>query len=402
MKRTRLRESMLAILLAASAAAGPSLAATLATLVEDDLTGAPRLAIGNDGQPVILFAGLANLQLARCQDWACTAVSIQPLPGLPVTHDYALVIGPGGNPAIAFRDPAVQDLKFVRCTAPDCSGPLSTIRTIEGGAASQSGYSVDVDLGPDGHAAFAYMDALAAVLKYARCTVPNCTSVDIQTLGPAGMQSGMWAALAFGGRAEPIISSQWINGLGDAGVRRYDCATAPCSGTGVSIHYQVGEFAGFGNAMALIDDDTPVFSFVHDDFNAIYYGRCFDPQCAGRYAGPVDDGAQALPFASRTALAVRPGDRPVIAYRRDSALQQHASLQVIECDSETCTQRTQVMVDESIGKDGTGSQPDLAIDHDGAAVIAYVDVDARSLRLARCSAETCAGPGDLLFGHGFE
>lgn len=402
MNMRRITCSTLAVLLGTAISSGPVSGATLATVVVDDLSGIPRLAIGLDGLPVILFAGLADLQLARCQDWACSSVSIQPLPGLPVTPDYALVIGPGGNPAIAFRDPAVHDLKFVRCTAADCSGPLSPIRTIEGGGASQSGFYVDVALGPDGTAAFAYMDAVPTALKLARCTVANCSVVDIQTLGPAGVQSGLWPAIAFGGPADPIVSSQWINTVGDAGVRRYDCTTSPCNATGVSIHYQVGEFAGTGQSMALLDDDTPVFAFAHDDFNAIYYGRCFDPACAGRYAGPVDDGTGAAPFSTRTAVAVRAGNRPVIAYRRDADLPKSSSLQVIECGNHTCTQRTSVTIEQSGSKDGTGSQPDIAIDDDGAVVIAYVDVGARAIRLARCSPETCAGPADRLFADGFD
>lgn len=402
MNLLRANGTTLAGLLWMASATAPSTAATLATIVEDTFAGVPKLAIGADGLPVILYAGLAQLEVARCADWACSSVSIQALTGVPTTPDYALAIGPGGNPAVAFRDAAGQDLKFVRCTAADCSGALSPIRTIEGGAASESGYFVDVEFGPDGRAAFAYMDLATDALKYARCSLPNCTSVDIQTLS-SGVQSGQWAALAFGGRADPVVSAHWSNGTsGDGGVHRFDCASAPCANSMLMVYYQAGEYAGEGQDMALLDDDTPVFSFVHGEFNAIYYGRCFDPQCSGRYAGPVDDGAQAQPFNAPTAIAVRPGNRPLLAYRRDASATTQSALMVIECGNITCSQRTSVTVDQSGSGDGTGSHPDMVIDDDGAAVIAYIDVDARALRLARCSATTCAGPADRLFANGFD
>lgn len=401
---SRTRWLVLAGLLWMAPAAGLATAATLATVAQSNFIGIPRLAIGADGLPLILFAGLDHLELARCQDWACASVSIQALASIETTPHYALAIGPGGNPAIAWQGKIDHDLKVARCTTPDCSGALSPARTIDSGV-NDIGSFVALAFGPDGRPAFAYLDGTDGIFKYARCALPNCNQVEVQALTDSGfgLRSGEFAAIAFGTRADPVVSAHWQNvGIDSAGVHWFDCAIAPCSAGMQMIFYQSGEWAGAGQDMALLADDTPVFSFLHEDLNAIHYGLCLNPQCTNRTAFAVDDGAQVEAFHEETAIVVRPGDRPAIAYRRDTATPDQVALLVIECGDAACAQRETVLIQQGTQADGTGSYPDTAVDHDGAVVLAYIDIDAQRIRLARCNAQTCEGPGDRLFGAGFD
>ena len=108
-------------------------------------------------------------------------------------------------------------------------------------------------------------------------------------------------------------------------------------------------------------------------------------------------------FWNSTSIGVRSDGRPVIAYQRQSAsVPTFTALYVAECGEPSCQTVERVLIERSADDLVTGIDADLAIDGDGAVVIAYFDQSLLDIKLARCNRMTCAGPGDRLFEDGFE
>ena len=384
-------------------------AATLTTIDTGPVAGQPSLEIGADGLPVIAYRTLGNkLRVAKCGNWDCTDVMRIELTGTYfTTAHFSLAITPNGFPGIAFQDSVDRRLDVVRCATDDCTGGGHSFFTIDAGP-NDVGAHVDWAFGPDNRAAFAYRDFTAGTLELARCVTPACTSVDIETVDGGGqVTSGDFAALAFGGRADPFVSSQWSNlsGASDLiGVHAFDCSVAPCSAAQETVYYQVNTPAGVGQDMAIGTDDLPVFSHIGYAEPILLFGRCDAPDCSGNNSAVVlDDGDFALGLDDSTSIGVRPDGRPVIAFQRQSAtIPPFTALYVVECETATCQSFETVLIERSTDNLVTGIDADLAIDGDGAAVIAYFDQSALAIKLARCSREGCEGPGDRLFTDGFE
>src|SRR5690606_26148680 len=130
------------------------------------------------------------------------------------TTHFSLAITPNGYPGIAFQDSVERRLDVVRCVTADCTGGGHVFFTIDPGPNDVGAY-VDWAFGPDNRAAFAYRDFVEGTLLLARCTTPACSAVDIETLDGDGQRTtGKYAALAFAGRTDPFVSSQWENFTG--------------------------------------------------------------------------------------------------------------------------------------------------------------------------------------------
>ncbi|RYD15996.1 MAG: hypothetical protein EOP90_04120 [Lysobacteraceae bacterium] len=384
-------------------------AATVTTIDDTSMAGQPSLAIGADGLPVVAYRTLQNkLRVAKCNNWDCSDVAIIELTGTYVTSaHFALAITPAGNPAIAFQDNAERRLDVVRCVTADCTGGGHDFFTIDPGPNDVGAY-VDWAFGPDNRAAFAYRDFTAGTLMYARCVMPACSAVDIETLNGGGqITAGDFASLAFAGRNDPFVSSQWENLTGAqdlVGVNGFDCSIVPCADAEQTLYYQTNTPAGVGQDMAIGTDDLPVFSHLGVAEPVLRFGRCADPDCDGNVSSTViDDGDFAIGFDDSTSIGVRSDGRPVIAYQRQSAsVPTFTELYVAECGEPSCQAVERVRIERSGDGLHTGIDADLAIDDDGAVVIAYFDQSLLDIKLARCSRLTCAGPGDRLFADGFE
>ena len=382
-------------------------AATVTTLDQGPMVGHPSLAIGADGLPVVVYQTFGNkLIVAKCENWDCTDNQRIELTGnyFAQTH-FSLAITPAGNPAVAYRDSSLQDLMLVRCVTADCTGGGHVFRTIHASADSVGGH-VDFAYGPDNRPAFVYQNATRGDLMLARCAGTACNSVTIDTvMYGAGATFGEYNSIAFRAEGdEPLIGSRWFNTLGSSSVIFHDCSIEPCGDSAELIFFQNSHPVGLGSSMALGLDDRPVFAYIDQTDNGLRFARCLDTDCSGfRPLAGLDDGNLTLGFDDNTSIAVRPDGRPVIAYQKSLAIIGGITvLNVAECEDTRCTSVEQVQIERSGAGLTTGIDADLAIDDDGAVVIAWFDQSALSIKLARCNAQTCEGPGDRIFADGFD
>jgi hypothetical protein len=399
---TLVRAALVSILVAV-----PVHAATVITIDQGPMAGHPSVAMGADGLPVIAYQTLGNkLILAKCGNWDCSDNQRIELSGnyFAQTH-FSLAITPAGNPAVAYRDSSLQDLMWVKCVTADCTGGGHVFRTIHASADSV-GSHVDFAYGPDNRPAFVYQNATHGDLMLARCAGTACNSVTIDIVVPGvGATYGEYNSIAFRAQGDdPLIGSRWFNTFGDSSVAFHDCSIEPCGDSVELIFYQISHPVGLGSSMALGLDDRPVFSYIDQTDNGLRFARCQDADCSGsRDLSVLDDGDLTLGFDDNTSIGVRPDGRPVIAYQKSLAIIGGlTALYVAECADTQCATVEQVQIERSGAGLTTGIDADLAIDDDGGVVIAWFDQSALSIKLARCSAQGCDGPGDRIFSDGFE
>lgn len=401
------RTAMIRSSLAAVLAAASTQAATITTIDVGPMAGHPSLAIGADGLPVVVYQTFGNkLIVARCGNWDCSDNQRIELGGnyFAQTH-FSLAITPAGNPAVAYRDSSAQDLMWIRCVTADCTGGGHVFRTIHASADSVGGH-VDFAYGPDNRPAFVYQDFSNGDLMLARCAGTACNSVDVDVVADGvGVTYGEYGSIAFRAQDDdPLIGSRWFNTAGDSGVVFHDCSIEPCADSGENVYYQVGHPVGLGSSMALGLDDSPIFSYVDQTNIELRFARCENVDCSGfRHLDVLDDGDFTLEFDDNTSIGVRPDGRPVIAYQKTLAtLPAQTGLYVAECTDFQCADVHRALVESSGPGLVTGIDADLAIDDDGAVVVAWFDQSALSIKLARCAAQGCDGPGDRIFQDGFE
>ncbi len=390
------------LILLASSAPATAPAATIATLDSGQISGSPSLAIGVDGLPVVAYATpTLKLRVAKCQQWDCASVVVTEIPGNYFgSSSLALAIAPDGNPAIAFQDASSYQLMLVKCATADCTGGGHEFRTIDPGP-GLVGWAVDFAFAPDGRAAFAYRDPNGTWL--ARCSTPGCGATDIQML-TVNIADDFDKAIAlnFGGRNEPVVAAHWSLPGSSEAVVFFDCSIQPCSGSRVDIDLVVGQQRGQGVSMAISPTDNPVIAYKDEDANTLELSRCLTPDCDGLVlSATLDQGA--LGIGPYTAVAVRPDNRPVVAFQKNLPVAGGAAaLYVAECDSVNCASVSRIALDNPGAGGETGADPEIALDAQGAVVVAYFHPASQSIKLARCNAETCEGPGDRLFRNGFQ
>ena len=332
---------------------GTAAAATIATIDEGPVAGRPSLAIGADGLPVIAYQTLTNrLRVARCLDIDCaasTAIDIgDPPSGMTTALHTAIAIAADGYPAIAFKDVVDNQLKLVKCTNIDCSGGSYVFRTIDPGPHDVGAY-VSMAFDADGKAAFVYQDFNDQSLKLARCLNAGCGNVDLQVLDDSTATYGEYASIATDAAGELAVSQHWTNSAGDGAIKFMRCSGSPCSGTWEQLYYVSGH-----------------------------------------------------PVGSALSMALRADGRPVIAYQKElTTVGGGRALYVAECGDPDCHQANLRALDLQPGLD-TGEDVSIAIGADGGTLIAYFDQSALKLKVAKCNAQGCFGPGDRLFADGFD
>jgi hypothetical protein len=143
---------------------------TAGTEGNDMITAA--LGVGSDDIPVLAFYSDGSLQVARCRDEACTAVSSVRVDA--ATAGWWTPIGVGfderGFPLIAYFSPTNRDTKLARCHDVSCSS--ADLIAVDASDAYGADDGTGVAFLPDGSPVFIY--ARDAVTYAEVCIDPQC------------------------------------------------------------------------------------------------------------------------------------------------------------------------------------------------------------------------------------
>ncbi len=340
------------------------------------------LAIGTDGNPVIIFGG-HPVSLVRCTDRICAGgdESVQEINGTfcGAGGGTDVAINANGLPIVTQKNGGcVSDgiLNVVTCFDPSCAAP------------NESGPNFDVDgsgafnsvaIGTDGNPVVSYYDNLPeGNLKVLHCDDPVCDGTDdtINVVASAG-DVGQYTSIAIGKNGNPVIAYYDVTNH-DLKVAR--CNDKACAGGNEAISTvestgDVGEFA----SLAIGVDGNPVIAYYKRSTGDLRVARCNDPACVGgnEKRSTVSAAGDVGPYAS---LGIGLDGRPVVAFYDAT---QHF-LKIARCNDPACAGGNEKITTLD-SKGDVGQHASLAIGVDGVPVVAYFDASNNKIKVARPS-----------------
>ena len=173
------------------------------------------ITIGDDGKPIISYSDSTNddLKIVHCQTVSCSSNDAPRTvdSAANVGTDTSIEIGVDALPLITYFDDSTDDLKVVHCTNTSC-GTNDTPRVLDAGGSV--GKQTSLVIGPDGYPAVAYFDIGNQDLKFVRCTAIDCStnsSVRILADISSNFQNARISA-AIGADGLPVIA--YMDGVG--------------------------------------------------------------------------------------------------------------------------------------------------------------------------------------------
>ncbi len=365
------------------------------------------LAIGADGLPIIAYRNGGNgaLLVAKCTTANCSSASVQGVADgngtLARGEGITLAVRGNGVPVMTWYDGVADDLSFARCPNADCSGD-DVLRALDD-SADDTGRESAMALDAAGLVHVAYVNTTDGALQFVRCQQLGCNNPTAHVVDDDPLNFlGSGIAMALNQDGNPVIA--YTDTTADELLLAY-CGSDDCD-TAVTLHLLdtgIASVAGLGPALAIGTDNAPVIVLRDGASAALKVISCTDPQC---FASPVEvliDDGNAIDAGYYASLAIRPDGNPVIAYQyRALGGSGGSGLRIAECTTPTCSGAVRIVTVDFRPGEITGVSSSLAIGADGGAVVAYYDTTTQSLKVAKCNAQTCVGPGDRLFADGFE
>jgi len=361
---------------------------TTITTVDDpaNLVGVDTsIAIGSDGLPVISYhdQSAAALKVARCANAACTGtatITTVDDPANDVGAFSSLAIGIDGLPVISYFDNSVFALKVAKCANTACTG-AATITTVDDPPVNRVGFFTSLAIGSDGLPVISYRDFDAKALKVAKCVNAACTGVaTITTVDDPANEVGAFTSIAIGSDGLPVIA--YFDDTADA-LKVAKCVNAACTGTATitTVDDPVNS-VGSHVSLAIGGDGLPVISYLDQTAATLKVAKCANAVCTGiATITPVDTQASS---AAITSIDIGSDGLPVIAYFDLAAI----ALKVARCANAACTGvATITIVDDPANS--VGQHASIAIGSDGLPVISYRDATASSLKVAKCGSRSC-------------
>lgn len=235
------------------------------------------IVVGSSGFPIVAYhqpVGL-DLRVAACNDANCgslTQSTIDHQTGITTGQDTAIALGLDGNPVIAYLDLTNVDLRVARCGNATCSTVSTTLRTVDSAGSVGSGPSIAI--GTDGNPVISYIETAGSEdLKFAACVDAACD-------GPATihiLDAGLENSIAIGADGFPIIAYDTGGPQYNLGIVK--CGTRDCSGgRSLSIVEAANDVGTFPD-MAIDARGVPVISHIDGTNGDLRVAKCASATC---------------------------------------------------------------------------------------------------------------------------
>jgi predicted secreted protein len=189
-----------------------------------------------------------------------------------------MVLDPGGNPVVSYRDITNGDLKVLHCNDPFCAGGDETVTSPDtGGNVGKSTSMLVLDAG--GNPVISYWDLTNSDLKVLHCDDPYCAgdeSGNITSPDTAG-EVGRQTSLALDAGGNPVVS-YWD--IANSDLKVLHCNDANCAGGDDSVTSpdtagDVGRYTW----QALDAGGNPVVAYYDVTNGDLKVLHCFSPDC---------------------------------------------------------------------------------------------------------------------------
>jgi hypothetical protein len=362
-------------------AAGPALvrtapsANTLTTLDSPGNVGRdPSATIGTDGLGLISYEDATNssIEVAHCNDIACTSWTKTALDSVGVDASSAITVGADGLGLISYRDSSqgFGVLKVAHCNNAACSS--ANVTAVDSAAGHDIGIYSSVTIGADGLALISYQDndgnTSKEALKVAHCGNLACTTATKTVLDGVG-NTGFFTSATVGADGLGLISYASLT-TGDLKVAH--CHDLACTSADVTTLDSIP--TNTINVSATIGTDGLGLISYDDNSSGeqVKVAHCIDAACTSADLSTLGDG-------DGTSLAVGADGRGLII------IGGFAGFAAFHCTDPACSGASQGQVDAS----KTAEEYSVTIGTDGLPLIAYYEAAKGDLGVAHCSNTFC-------------
>lgn len=337
------------------------------------------VAIGADGLPVISYVDYSTayiVKVAHCNDFTCSSATITPLQTIGISLGApSIAIGSDGLPVISYSTDSSYsyDLRVAHCNNAACTSfDLSTI---------VSGNNVDVSsiaIGSDGLPVISYCshDFSHDMLSVAHCNDVACSSANLEW-PELTYPSGYHSSITIGSDGLPVISYFGLKyptkQLRVAHCNDAICRTATFTNLDSTLDY------GY-TSITIGADGLPIISYDNTTSpgqNTQKVAHCDDLACSSATITPVDSVVKAI----SSSITIGVDGLPIISYMDNT----NFDLRVAHCNDFTCSNPTLTILD-SLGS--VGSYNSITIGADGLPIISYMD-SGNGLKVVHCSNALC-------------
>jgi len=337
----------------------------LSVLDSSDFVGPfTSIAIGADGLGLIAYQKDGGLNVAHCNNAACSSATTATLDASPGVGEYSsIAIGADGLGLISYYDNPNTQLKVAHCGDIVCSNATVAILDTVG----EVGKWTSIAVGIDGLGIISYFDENNYDLKVAHCNDNACSSARIVTLDDSS-SVGTNTSIAIGTDGRAIISYHALS-LGD--LRIAHCDDILCNSAYIATLDSVGDVGEY-TSIAIGADGFPLISYWDMSNNDLKVTHCSHIACFNSFYATLDSGGV---VGRHTSIAIGVDGFGIISYYDDT----NEALKVAHCVGATCSSATTATIDN----DGeVGRWNSIAIGADGLGLISYWDQFNETLKAA--------------------
>jgi hypothetical protein len=327
------------------------------------------VAIGTDGLGLIVYDGGRELDVAHCEDVACTSVTKSTLTtcGVGCQIYPSIAIGADGLALIAFSDISVQHLQVAHCSNLACTS--ATISTL-GGPEDSAFQTVSAAIGSDGLGLIGFIEPKGLFPKVAHCDNVVCTSATVTSFDPnAGtFRDGMSVEIGADG-----LGLLAYNGFG---LKVAHCSNLACTETTNST-IQSGDVGDWAS-MTIGSDGLGLVSYLDRPNGALKVAHCSNVACTAATTSTVDTGN----LGGFTSITLGADGLGIVAYEAPQT--NLGPIKVAHCSNVTCSSATTTTLDPDGNLFGTG----ITTGVDGLALVTFHNQD-DGVKIVHCSNAFC-------------
>jgi hypothetical protein len=311
----------------------------------------PSVAIGADGLPLLTDDPWHGLEVAHCDDLACTSATRTTLDSGSETFS-SVAIGADGLGLIAYDGPQV---KVAHCSNIVCSS--ATISTL-GGEQDSAFAELSVAIGSDGLGLIAFTDPKGLFPKVAHCENVECSQATITRLDQTSI-AGEGTSVTIGADGLGLISYQDIAGgsLNVAHCSTLDCSTVTTSVVDTDPHNGVGQW----NSITTGDDGLALLSYNDQPDGSLRVAHCSDLTCSSATTTTIDT----VGVGGYTSIAIGADGLGVVANEKIASASE--AVKVAHCSNVVCSTATVATLEAAPNVFGTA----LTIGVDGLPLVGY-------------------------------
>lgn len=338
------------------------------------------VAVRNDGRPIIAYYDRTNddLRLYDCTTSSCAGGSARVLDaGSSLDRQVAIAIRANGLPIVAYA--SIQGLRVYDCGNTSCSS--GTARTLDPGPGI--GLGASIAMRANGRPLIGYIAFTGGEIRAYDCADSACSGGTVRVIDDAvsvSLNAGQRTAVAVASSGQAWIAYQDAT-LGDARIAR--CVNDACDTSPTLITLDAANNVGAWIAMDLTPAGAPVVTYHDATDTALKLAIC-GPNCASVTLRTLDN-AGSSDVGTHTAVAVPADGRPVIAYHDVAG----GDLKFFVCDSATCGNGTTRVLADGSSALPVGHYASLALRPDDRPVIAFHDEGNDDLEFHLCAGPTC-------------